>query len=75
MAIYKNDWKHTGVPEQDVIGGVATLYADTKAEIVAEHEEVPTVNAGTILCLPGSSCITKLGEVLIMDSTGVWAQI
>ena len=75
MAIYKNSWEHTGVPEQDVIGGVATLYADTKAEIAAEDEAVATVNAGTILCLPGSSCITKLGEVLIMDSAGVWAGI
>lgn len=59
----------------DRAGYVATLFADTKAEIEAEDEVVATANAGEVLCLPGSGCITKLGEVLLLDSAGEWAVI
>ena len=59
----------------DRAGYVATLFADTKAEILAEDEVVATVNAGEVLCLPGSSCITKLGEVLLVDGAGAWGEI
>ena len=59
----------------DRAGYVAMLFADTKAEVLAEDEVVATANAGEVLCLPGSSCITKLGEVLIVDSAGVWGEI
>ena len=54
---------------------VATFFADTKAEIAAEDEVVATGNAGDVTCLPGSACITKLGETLLMDSAGAWAEI
>ena len=54
---------------------VATFFADTMAEILAEDEVVATDNAGEVLCLPGSVCITKLGEVLLMDSASAWAEI
>ena len=59
----------------DRAGYVATLFADTKAEILAEDEVVATANAGEVLCLPGSACITKLGEVLLVDSAGAWGEI
>ena len=75
MAIYMRELEHRGIPEQDAIGGLASLYADTSAEIAAEDGEVTTVNAGDVLCLPGSSCITKAGEVLLLDSAGVWAEV
>ena len=54
---------------------VATFFADTKAEIAAEDEVVATGNAGDVTCLPGSACITKLGETLLLDSVGEWAEI
>ena len=59
----------------DRAGYVATLFADDKAEMLAEDEVVATDNAGEVLCLPGSACITKLGEVLLVDGAGAWAEI
>ena len=59
----------------DRAGYVATLFADTKAEILAEDEVVATANAGDVLCLPGSDCVTKLGEVLLLDGAGEWGEI
>lgn len=56
-------------------GHPASLYADTKAEIIAVGATVPTENEGTIVVLPGSNCVTALGEVLLINSSGVWAEI
>lgn len=58
-----------------IYGNTADLFADTKAEIVAEDAVLTTTNAGVITCPDGSSCITPLGEVMILNSAGVWAQI
>ena len=70
MAIYLNAKPSRDLPNQDAHGGYTSLYADTKAEIAAEDDTVATANAGDVVCVPGSHCITKLGEVLMLDSTG-----
>lgn len=75
MAIYLNARLSRDLPNQEANGGYTSLYADTKAEIAAEDKTVATVNAGAVVCLAGSHCITKLGEVLMLDSTGAWAEI
>ncbi len=75
MAIYLNARPSRDLPNQDAHGGYTSLYADTKAEIEAEDETVSTVNAGDVVCVPGSNCVTKLGEVLLLDSAGAWAEI
>lgn len=75
MAIYMREMDHRGIPEQDAFGGLASLFATTKGEITAEDAVVTTVNAGDLLCLPGSSCITKAGEVLFLDDAGIWAEV
>lgn len=76
MAIYLNEWNAArSFPQCNVVGGYAQLYADTKAEIAAEDEVVATANSGDVTCLAGSACITKIGEVLLLDSAGSWAEI
>lgn len=68
------DWGNR-VDDVDQVGYVATLYADTRAEIEAAGKDVKVANIGTIHCMPGSSCITKLGEVLLLSGSGTWGVI
>jgi hypothetical protein len=56
-------------------GHAASLYASTKQEIIAAGSTVTTVNEGTIVVIPGSDCITKLGEVLLLDPVDGWGEI
>jgi hypothetical protein len=56
-------------------GHMASLFADTKAEIQAEDEVVNTGNCGVVTCLAGSSCITLAGEVLQLGSNGTWTEM
>jgi hypothetical protein len=53
----------------------AELFADTKAEILAEDATVLTTNAGLFPCQQGASCITAAGELCFMNSSGVWAEV
>lgn len=56
-------------------GHAASLYSSTKQEIIAAGSTVTTQNEGTIVVIPGSECITKLGEVLLLDSVDGWVEI
>ncbi len=53
----------------------ASLFADLKAEIVAENDTVATANEGNVKCIAGSSCITAAGELLFINSSGVWNEV
>lgn len=62
-------------PDELIYGGAASLYADTKAEVLAEDATITTSNAGVKTFIEGSTAITPLGEVLILDSAGAWHEI
>ena len=70
MAIYL-----TSMPDKNIQGNHCGLFADTKAEIAGEDATVATANAGAVLCMPGSTCITPLGEVLILNTAGAWSEL
>lgn len=75
MGIYLNSWGDQRVSNRETLGTAVSLFATLKAEILAEDDTVATVNEGVVRCLPGSTCITKAGEVLILDSSDAWAEI
>ena len=60
---------NTGVTE----GHRYSLYATLKAELTGAA--LVSDNGGAITCMVGSEAITKLGEVLQLDSDGAWYEI
>lgn len=54
-------------------GRTEQFFADTKEEIMAQSLTVQTENGGEMEVAPGSSCYTAAGEVLFVNSSGVWA--
>ncbi|MFA5387958.1 MAG: hypothetical protein WC322_06275 [Candidatus Paceibacterota bacterium] len=60
---------NTGVVE----GHRFSLYATLAAELTGAA--LVTANGGNITCMVGSEAITKAGEILQLDSDGVWYQI
>ena len=62
-------------PDELIYGGAASLYASTKAEVLAEDATITTTNSGVITVIEGSMAITPLGEVCILDDAGAWHEI
>lgn len=74
MGIYVHSLGDQRVSGRDTFGTAVSLFADTKAEIAAEDDTVATVNEGVVKCIPGSDCVVHTGEVMMLNSAGVWAQ-